>query len=44
MKSYVEFMRQLKLPPADVRAIMYENTRQLFRLPLPPIASPEANA
>jgi predicted TIM-barrel fold metal-dependent hydrolase len=44
MKSYVEFMRQLKLPPADVRAIMYENTRQLFRLPLPPIASPETNA
>lgn len=37
MKSYVEFVRQLKLPPADLRAIMYENARQLFRLPLPPL-------
>lgn len=39
MKSYVEFVRQLKLPPADLRAIMYENARQLFRLPLPPLAA-----
>jgi predicted TIM-barrel fold metal-dependent hydrolase len=37
MKSYVEFMRQLELPAADVRAIMYENSRRLFRLPLPPL-------
>ena len=35
MKSYVEFVRQLKLPAADLRAIMYENARDLFRLPLP---------
>lgn len=35
MKSYVEFVRQLKLPPADLHAIMYENARQLFKLPLP---------
>jgi len=35
MKSYVEFVRQLKLSPADLRAIMYENTRRLFRLPVP---------
>ena len=40
MKSYVEFVRQLKLPPADLHAIMYENSRQLFRLPLPPIDAP----
>lgn len=43
MKSYVEFMRQLKLPPADERAIMYENARQLFKLPLPSL-SPTSSA
>ncbi|MBI2535969.1 MAG: amidohydrolase family protein [Gemmatimonadetes bacterium] len=37
MKSYVEFMRQLKLSKADRRAILYENARQLFKLPLPPL-------
>ena len=37
MKSYVEFTRQLKLPPQDLHAIMYENSRQLFKLPLPAI-------
>jgi uncharacterized protein len=36
MKSYVEFVRQLRLSPADLQAIMYENARQLFKLPLPP--------
>ena len=42
MKSYVEFVRQLKLPAADLHAIMYENARQLFKLPLP--AHPAAGA
>ena len=36
MRGYVDFVRQLRLPPADLHAIMYENARQLFRLPLPP--------
>jgi predicted TIM-barrel fold metal-dependent hydrolase len=40
MKSYVEFVRQLRLPPADLHAIMYENSRQLFRLPLPALPDP----
>jgi predicted TIM-barrel fold metal-dependent hydrolase len=40
MKSYVEFVRQLTLPSADLRAIMYENARALFRLPLPPLSPP----
>jgi uncharacterized protein len=40
MKSYVEFVRQLKLSPPDLHAIMYENSRQLFRLPLPPLDAP----
>jgi predicted TIM-barrel fold metal-dependent hydrolase len=40
MKSYVEFMRQLELASADYRAIMYENARELFRLPVPPLAAP----
>jgi hypothetical protein len=35
MKSYVAFVQQLKLPAADLHAIMYENARQLFKLPLP---------
>ena len=35
MKSYVEFVRQLQLPPQDLRSIMYENARALFKLPLP---------
>ena len=38
MKSYVDFVKQLKLSPADLDAIMYENARSLFRLPLPPLA------
>ncbi|HLB35486.1 MAG TPA: amidohydrolase family protein [Gemmatimonadales bacterium] len=37
MKSYVEFMGQLKLSDADRRAILYENSRRLFKLPLPPL-------
>ena len=35
MKSYVEFVRQLKMPEGDRHALLYENTRRLFRLPLP---------
>ena len=37
MKSYVEFVRQLKLADEDLRAIMYENARSLFKLSLPPM-------
>jgi predicted TIM-barrel fold metal-dependent hydrolase len=37
MKSYVEFMRQLELPEGDRQLMMYENTRSLFKLPLPPL-------
>jgi len=29
----------LKLPDADLRAIMYENARVLFKLPLPPLSA-----
>lgn len=36
MGSYVEFVRQLKLAESDRLRIMYENARQVFRLPLPP--------
>jgi predicted TIM-barrel fold metal-dependent hydrolase len=35
MRSYLEFVGQLKLTDADRRAIMYENARKLFKLPLP---------
>jgi len=41
MKSYVDFVRQLKLAPADRHAIFYENARRLFKLPLPPVAPPD---
>ncbi len=40
MKPYVAFVRQLKIPEQSKHAIMYENARRLFRLPLPPAASP----
>lgn len=44
MKSYVEFVKQLRLPAPDLQAIMYENSRQLFRLPLPAVdAAPAAS-
>lgn len=36
MKSYVEFVNQLKLSDADRHAILFENARRLFRLPLAP--------
>ncbi len=44
MKSYVEFVRQLKLTDAQRAAIMYENTRKLFKLPLPPHPAAETPA
>lgn len=43
MKSYVAFVRQLKLPAADLHSIMYENSRQLFRLPLPVFDPPSVD-
>ncbi len=44
MKSYLEFVSQLKLSDADRHAIMYENARTLFKLPLPPAAPPVTTA
>lgn len=46
MKSYVEFMRRLQIPDEARNAILYENARKLFRLPLPPAgaAAPDAIA
>jgi predicted TIM-barrel fold metal-dependent hydrolase len=43
MQSYVRFARQLHMTPAQRRAIMYENARSLFRLPVPPLP-PDAYA
>jgi predicted TIM-barrel fold metal-dependent hydrolase len=39
MRSCVEFVRQLKMPEPDRHAILYENARRLFKLPLPPLAA-----
>jgi predicted TIM-barrel fold metal-dependent hydrolase len=44
MKSYLDFVGQLKLSEADRRAIMYENARKLFKLPLPPLPAAGADA
>lgn len=44
MRSYVDFVRQLKMPDEQRHAIMYENARRLFRLPLPPAPIPETGA
>jgi len=38
MKSYVEFVRQLKMPEEHRALILYENARSLFKLPLTPLA------
>jgi uncharacterized protein len=38
MRSYVDFVRQLKMPEGDRHAMLYENARRLFKLPLPPLA------
>jgi predicted TIM-barrel fold metal-dependent hydrolase len=39
MESYLQFMDELKMPPADRRRIMYENAAALFKIPLPEDAS-----
>jgi predicted TIM-barrel fold metal-dependent hydrolase len=38
MRSYMDFVRQLRMPEADRHAMLYENARRLFKLPLPPFA------
>ena len=43
MQSYVRFASQLRMTKEQRRAIMYENARALFRLPVPPLA-PDAYA
>lgn len=40
MRSYVEFVRQLKMQETQRHAIMYENARRLFKLPLPRVGAP----
>ncbi len=42
MKSYVEFVKQLKMSDEQKHQIMYENARRLFRLPLPARDAPTA--
>ncbi|MEO8449464.1 MAG: amidohydrolase family protein [Gemmatimonadota bacterium] len=36
MSSYVAFMKRLEISESAKHAIMYENARRLFRIPLPP--------
>jgi predicted TIM-barrel fold metal-dependent hydrolase len=38
MESYIEFMEEIKMPPADRNKIMYENAVRLFKLS--PVNSP----
>lgn len=40
MRSYVNFVKQLGLPADAYTAMMYENSRRLFKLPLPPAPAP----
>ena len=42
MRSYVKFVKQLALTPEAYHAMMYENARTLFKLPLPPAPLPVA--
>lgn len=39
MESYLAFMEELKMPPADRRRIMCENAAELFKIPLPATAT-----
>ena len=41
MKSYVAFVQQLKMEEPQRHAIMYDNARRLFKLPLPLLAPPD---
>lgn len=34
MRSYLEFIEELKIPPADLEKIMYQNSARLFGLPV----------
>jgi predicted TIM-barrel fold metal-dependent hydrolase len=34
MESYLTFMEDLKIPPADKRAIMCDNAAKLFKIPI----------
>jgi len=34
MQSYLDFMNELRMPPADRRLVMYQNAIRLFRLPI----------
>ncbi|HTK56957.1 MAG TPA: amidohydrolase family protein [Gemmatimonadales bacterium] len=36
MKSYLEFVGRLEISARDRRLLLYENSRRLFKLPLPP--------
>lgn len=40
MRSYVGFVRQLALSDEVYGMMMYENSRRLFKLPLPPLPAP----
>lgn len=40
MRSYVNFVKQLGLPADAYTAMMYENARRLFKLPLPSAPAP----
>ena len=45
MKSYLDFVRQLKLTDEDRHKIMYEGARKLFKLDhLPEIAAPKTDS
>lgn len=43
MTSYVDFVHELKLPDETYRMIMYENSRKLFKLALPPYPEQKLN-
>lgn len=42
MRSYVDFVGELTLSPDVRHAMLYENARRLFKLPLPALAPPGA--
>ena len=41
MKSYIEFTERLEISAKDKQLLLYENSRRLFKLTLPPLPQPE---
>lgn len=44
MKSYIEFVDHIEITPKDKQLLLYENSRRLFKLNLPPLPEPGSSS